>query len=171
MNHFSSCDSPTSLTSTASSHLHLSDLAIPEEGEEPWSKAMPPLGTYQPIRHRLIGNGNQRVAIAIGTTCVPELQTPWETRLGEGWSRCRGHQLRRSPSNLLAAWHQVVPKQARDKLLACTLGSCRHPERHESISDSSSSGGSQKHLGPQEERLEAEDVNCVMKYLKKAEVD
>uniref|UniRef100_A0A8C2H325 Myosin motor domain-containing protein n=1 Tax=Cyprinus carpio TaxID=7962 RepID=A0A8C2H325_CYPCA len=181
MNRFSSCDSLASVTSTASSRRHLSNLAIPEEGEEePRSKAMPP----QPIRHQLIGGlvtetresqlgseplvfqnrrllGNQdkeRAGVDAGDTSSDILPA---IRRAQSTSSLASSRSRTGERRALSVhFGELPPSRA---------------SRRESDSDSSSSGGSQKRRGPQEERLEAEgseDVNSVMKkYLKKAEVD
>uniref|UniRef100_A0A8C1NEU0 Myosin XVIIIB n=1 Tax=Cyprinus carpio TaxID=7962 RepID=A0A8C1NEU0_CYPCA len=181
MNRFSSCDSLASVTSTASSRRHLSNLAIPEEGEEePRSKAMPP----QPIRHQLIGGlvtetresqlgseplvfqnrrllGNQdkeRAGVDAGDTSSDILPA---IRRAQSTSSLASSRSRTGERRALSVHFSELPPS--------------RASRRESDSDSSSSGGSQKRRGPQEERLEAEgseDVNSVMKkYLKKAEVD
>ncbi|XP_016132795.1 unconventional myosin-XVIIIb-like [Sinocyclocheilus grahami] len=185
MNRFSSCDSLASVTSTASSRRHLSNLSIPEEGEEePRSKAMPPLGSYQPIRHRLLGGlvaetgesqlgseplvfqnrrllGNQdkdRARVDAGDTSSDILPA---IRRAQSTSSLASNGSRTGQRRALSVHFGELPLS--------------RASRRESDSDSSSSGGSQKRRGPQEERLEAEgseDVNSVMKkYLKKAEVD
>ncbi|KAF4108561.1 unconventional myosin-XVIIIb-like isoform X3 [Onychostoma macrolepis] len=182
INRFSSCDSLASVTSTASSRRHLSNLAIPEEGEEePSSKAMPPLGTYQPIRRRGL----------VAETGEPQLGSEplvFQNRrlLGNQDKERAGVDAGDTSSDILPAIRRAQStsslassgsRTGQRRALSVHFGELppSRASRRESDSDSSSSGGSQKRRGPQGERLEAEgseDVNSVMKkYLKKAEVD
>ncbi|XP_036450276.1 unconventional myosin-XVIIIb-like isoform X2 [Colossoma macropomum] len=179
MSRFSSCDS---ITSTGS-RRHLSKLSIPEEGEEePCIKTLSTLGSYQPIRRRLLGGlvaeggeaqlgtepivfqsrrllGNPDSDKDMGDTnsdVVPAIRRAQSTSSLAG-SSSRGGQRRA----LSVHFGELPPSRA---------------SRRDSDSDSSGSGGSQQRRGPQGERLEAEgsegDVNSVMKkYLRKAEVD
>ncbi|XP_072515670.1 unconventional myosin-XVIIIb-like [Salminus brasiliensis] len=174
MNRFSSCDS----ISSTGSPRHLSNLSIPEEGdEEPSIKA-----SYQPVRRRLLGGlvaeggeaklgteplvfQNRRLLCNPDTEkdtgdtnsdIVPAIRRAQSTSSLAG-SSSRGGQRRA----LSVHFGELPPSRA---------------SRRDSDSDSSSSGGSQQRRGPQGERLEAEgsegDVNSVMrKYLRKAEVD
>uniref|UniRef100_A0A672RB50 Unconventional myosin-XVIIIb-like n=1 Tax=Sinocyclocheilus grahami TaxID=75366 RepID=A0A672RB50_SINGR len=185
MNRFSSCDSLASVTSTASSRRHLSNLAIPEEGEEePSSKAMPPLGTYQPIRHRLLGG----LVAETGESQLGLEPLVFQNRrlLGNQDKERARVDARDTSSDILPAIRRAQStsslassssRTGQRRALSVHFGELppSRASRRESDSDSSSSGGSQKRRGPQGERLEAEgseDVNSVMKkYLKKAEVD
>lgn len=185
MNRFSSCDSLSSVTSSASSRRHLSNLSIPEEGEEePNSKAMPPLGSYQPIRRRLLGG----LVAETGESQLGAEPLVFQNRRLHGNQNKEGTgvdagdtgldilpAIRRaqSTSSLASSGSRTGQRRA----LSVHFGELppSRASRRESDSDSSSSGGSQQRRRPQEERLEAEgseDVNSVMKkYLKKAEVD
>uniref|UniRef100_A0A671LSV4 Unconventional myosin-XVIIIb-like n=1 Tax=Sinocyclocheilus anshuiensis TaxID=1608454 RepID=A0A671LSV4_9TELE len=185
MNRFSSCDSLASVTSTASSRRHLSNLSIPEEGEEePRSKAMPPLGPYQPIRRRLLGG----LVAETGESQLGSEPLVFQNRrlLGNQDKERAGVDAGDTSSDILPAIRRARStsslassgsRTGQRRALSVHFGELppSRASRRESDSDSSSSGGSQKHRGPQEERLEAEgseDVNSVMKkYLKKAEVD
>ncbi|XP_043087441.1 unconventional myosin-XVIIIb-like [Puntigrus tetrazona] len=185
MNRFSSCDSLASVTSTASSRRHLSNLAIPEEGEEePSSKAMPPLGTYQPIRRRLLGG----LVAETGESQLGSEPLVFQNRrlLGNQDKERAGVDAGDASSDILPAIRRAQStsslassssRTGQRRALSVHFGELppSRASRRESDSDSSSSGGSQKRRGPQGERLEAEgseDVNSVMKkYLKKAEVD
>ncbi|XP_067289283.1 unconventional myosin-XVIIIb-like isoform X2 [Pseudorasbora parva] len=182
MNRFSSCESLGSVTSTSNSRHHLSSLAIPEEGEEePNSKAMPRLGSYQPNRHRLLGGlvaetgESQLGAEPLVFQNRRFLGNQDKERAGDDASSDILPAIRRaqSTSSLASSGSRTGQKRA----LSVHFGELppSRASRRESDSDSSSSGGSQQRRGPQGERLEAEgseDVNSVMKkYLKKAEVD
>ncbi|XP_016431831.1 unconventional myosin-XVIIIb-like [Sinocyclocheilus rhinocerous] len=185
MNRFSSCDSLASVTSTASSRRHLSNLSIPEEGEEePRSKAMPPLGSYQPIRRRLLGG----LVAETGESQLGSEPLVFQNRrlLGNQDKERAGVDAGDTSSDILPAIRRAQStsslassgsRTGQRRALSVHFGELppSRASRRESDSDSSSSGGSQKRRGPQEERLEAEgseDVNSVMKkYLKKAEVD
>ncbi|KAL1266200.1 hypothetical protein QQF64_001875 [Cirrhinus molitorella] len=184
MNRFSSCDSLASVTSTASSRHHLSNLAIPEEGEEePISKAMPPLG-YQPTRRRLLGG----LVAETGESQLGSEPLVFQNRklLGNQDKERAGVDAGDASSDILPAIRRAQStsslassgsRTGQRRALSVHFGELppSRASRRESDSDSSSSGGSQKRRGPQGERLEAEgseDVNSVMKkYLKKAEVD
>lgn len=180
INRFSSCDSLTSVTSTTSSRRHLSNLAIPEEGEEePSSKA-----TYQPIRRRLLGG---LVAETGESQLGSEPLVFQNRRLIRNQDKERaGVDAGDTSSDILPAIRRAQStsslassgsRTGQRRALSVHFGELppSRASRRESDSDSSSSGGSQKRRGPQGERLEAEgseDVNSVMKkYLKKAEVD
>ncbi|XP_056117414.1 unconventional myosin-XVIIIb-like isoform X3 [Rhinichthys klamathensis goyatoka] len=183
MNRFSSCDSLASVTSTSSSRRHLSNLAIPEEGEEePSSKAMPPLGPYQPIRHRLLGG----LVAETGESQFGAEPLVFQNRRLIGNQERAGVNAGDTSSDILPAIRRAQStsslassgsRTGQRRALSVHFGELppSRASRRESDSDSSSSGGSQKRRGPQGERLEAEgseDVNSVMKkYLKKAEVD
>ncbi|XP_039533240.1 unconventional myosin-XVIIIb-like [Pimephales promelas] len=183
MNRFSSCDSLASVTSTSSSRRHLSNLAIPEEGEEePSSKAMPPLGSYQPIRHRLLGG----LVAETGESHFGAEPLVFQNRRLMGNQERAGVDAGDTSSDILPAIRRAQStsslassgsRTGQRRALSVHFGELppSRASRRESDSDSSSSGGSQKRRGPQGERLEAEgseDVNSVMKkYLKKAEVD
>lgn len=183
MNRFSSCDSLASVTSTSSSRRHLSNLAIPEEGEEdPSSKAMPPLGSYQPIRHRLLGG----LVAETGESQFGAEPLVFQNRRLIGNQERAGVDAGDTSSDILPAIRRAQStsslasngsRTGQRRALSVHFGELppSRASRRESDSDSSSSGGSQKRRGPQGERLEAEgseDVNSVMKkYLKKAEVD
>uniref|UniRef100_A0A673M018 Unconventional myosin-XVIIIb-like n=1 Tax=Sinocyclocheilus rhinocerous TaxID=307959 RepID=A0A673M018_9TELE len=185
MNRFSSCDSLASVTSTASSRRHLSNLSIPEEGEEePRSKAIPPLGSYQPIRRRLLGG----LVAETGESQLGSEPLVFQNRrlLGNQDKERAGVDAGDTSSDILPAIRRAQStsslassgsRTGQRRALSVHFGELppSRASRRESDSDSSSSGGSQKRRGPQEERLEAEgseDVNSVMKkYLKKAEVD
>ncbi len=182
---FSSCDSLASVTSTTSSRRHLSNLAIPEEGEEePSSKAMPPLGTYQPIRRRLLGG----LVTETGESQLGSESLVFQNRrlLGNQDKERAGVDAGDTSSDILPAIRRAQStsslassssRASQRRALSVHFGELppSRASRRESDSDSSSSGGSQKRRGPQGERLEAEgseDVNSVMKkYLKKTEVD
>ncbi|XP_026130318.1 unconventional myosin-XVIIIb-like isoform X1 [Carassius auratus] len=185
MNRFSSCDSLASVTSTTSSRRHLSNLAIPEEGEEePSSKAMPPLGTYQPIRRRLLGGlvaetgesqlGNEPLVFQNRRLLGNQDKERDVVDAGDTGSDILPAIRRAQSTSSLAS---SSSRTGQRRALSVHFGELppSRASRRESDSDSSSSGGSQKRRGPQGERLEAEgseDVNSVMKkYLKKAEVD
>ncbi|XP_017549245.1 unconventional myosin-XVIIIb isoform X1 [Pygocentrus nattereri] len=180
---FSSCDSITSTVSSTGPRRHLSNLSIPEEGEEePCIKTLSTSGSYQPNRRRLLGGlvaeggeaqlgtepmvfqsrrflGNPDSDKDMGDTnsdIVPAIRRAQSTSSLAG-SSSRGGQRRA----LSVHFGELPPSRA---------------SRRGSDSDSSGSGGSQQRRGPQGERLEAEgsegDVNSVMKkYLRKAEVD
>lgn len=183
MNRFGSCDSLASVTSTSSSRRHLSNLAIPEEGEEePRSKAMPPLGSYQPIRHRLLGG----LVAETGESQFGAEPLVFQNRRLIGNLENAGVDAGDTSSDILPAIRRAQStsslassgsRTGQRRALSVHFGELppSRASRRESDSDSSSSGGSQKRRGPQGERLEAEgseDVNSVMKkYLKKAEVD
>ncbi|XP_073686333.1 unconventional myosin-XVIIIb-like [Garra rufa] len=184
MNRFSSCDSLASVTSTASSRRHLSNLAIPEEGEEELSsKAMPPLG-YQPMRRRLLGG----LVAETGESQLGTEPLVFQNRrlLGNQDKERAGVDDGDTGSDILPAIRRAQStsslassgsRTGQRRALSVHFGELppSRASRRESDSDSSSSDGSQKRRGPQGERLEAEgseDVNSVMKkYLKKAEVD
>uniref|UniRef100_A0A8C1GU29 Myosin motor domain-containing protein n=1 Tax=Cyprinus carpio TaxID=7962 RepID=A0A8C1GU29_CYPCA len=185
MNRFSSCDSLASVTSTASSRRHLSNLAIPEEGEEePSSKAMPPLGTYQPVQRRLLGGlvaetgesqlGSEPLVFQNRRLVGNQDKERSEVDAGDTSSDILPAIRRAQSTSSLAS---SSSRTGQRRALSVHFGELppSRASRRESDSDSSSSGGSQKRRGPQGERLEAEgseDVNSVMKkYLKKAEVD
>lgn len=179
---FGSCDSLASVTSAASSRRHLSNLAIPEEGEEELgTKGLPPPGSYQSYRRRLLGG----LAAEGGESPLGAEPLVFQNR------RLAGNQdktidtgdansdflpaIRRAQSTSSLA--SSGSRGGQRRALSVHFGELPPPRssRKESDSDSSSSGGSQKRRGPQGERLEAEgseDVNSVMKkYLKKAEVN
>ncbi|ROL54073.1 Unconventional myosin-XVIIIb [Anabarilius grahami] len=185
INRFSSCDSLASVTSTASSRRHLSNLAIPEEGEEePSSKAMPPLGSYQPIRRRLLGG----LVAETGESQLGAEPLVFQNRrlLGNQDKEKAGVDEGETSLDILPAIRRAQStsslassgsRTGQRRALSVHFGELppSRASRRESDSDSSSSGGSQQRRGPQGERLEAEgseDVSSVMKkYLKKAEVD
>ncbi|XP_051973250.1 unconventional myosin-XVIIIb-like isoform X1 [Xyrauchen texanus] len=182
---YSSCDSLTSVTSTASSRRHLSSLAIPEESEEePSMKALPPVGSYQPIHRRLLGGlvaegGESKLgAEPLVFQNRRHLGNQDKGRAGDDVGDANLDFLpaiRRAPSTSSLA--SCSSRGGQRRALSVHFGELPPSRlaRRESDSDSSSSGGSQQRRGPQGERLEAEgseDVNSVMKkYLKKAEVD
>ncbi|XP_030625348.1 unconventional myosin-XVIIIb [Chanos chanos] len=184
MTRFSSCDSLTSVSSSASPRHHISNPSIPEESEEEHSTKTTAIAC-QPIRRRLLGGlvaeggesqlggeplvfqnrrllGNQEVDQGRGETgdvnsdILPAIRRAQSTSSLSGNGSLRGGTRRA----LSVHFGELPPSRA---------------SRRESDTDSSSSGGSQRR-GPQGERLEAEgsegDVNSVMKkYLRKAEVD
>ncbi|KAL0183062.1 hypothetical protein M9458_022437 [Cirrhinus mrigala] len=182
INRFSSCDSLASVTSTASSRRQLSNLAIPEEGEEePSSKSMPPLG-YQPMRRRLLGG----LVTESGESQLGLEPLVFQNRRLLGNQDKERADAEETSSDILPAIRRAQStsslassssRTGQRRALSVHFGELppSRASRRESDSDSSSSGGSQKRRGPQGERLEAEgseDVNSVMKkYLKKAEVD
>ncbi|XP_066507177.1 unconventional myosin-XVIIIb-like [Hoplias malabaricus] len=183
LNRFSSCDSITSTLSSTGPRRHLADISIPEEGEEvPSIRTSSSLGTYQPIRRRLLGGlvaeggeaqlgteplvfqsrrllGNLDTDKDMGDTnsdIVPAIRRAQSTS-SLASSSSRGGQRRA----LSVHFGELPPSRA---------------SRRDSDSDSSGSGGSQQRCRHRGERLEAEgsegDVNSVMKkYLRKAEVD
>nr|XP_055063633.1 unconventional myosin-XVIIIb-like isoform X1 [Misgurnus anguillicaudatus]XP_055063634.1 unconventional myosin-XVIIIb-like isoform X1 [Misgurnus anguillicaudatus] len=184
MSRFSSCDSLASVSSAASSRRHLSNLAIPEEGEEELStKALSSLGPYQPIRRRMHGSivaeGGES---QLGTEPMVFQNRRLFNAQDKGWA---GDDADDNNSDILPAIRRAQSTSSlastgsrggQRRALSVHFGELpTSRSRRESDSDSSGSSGSQKRRGPQGERLEAEgseDVNSVMKkYLKKAEVD
>lgn len=181
LSRFGSCDSLASVTSAASSRRHVSNLAIPEEGEELGTKAPPLPGSYQSYRRRMLGG----LAAEGGESSLGAEPLVFQNRrlvgtqdkmsdAGDGNSDILPAIRRAQSTSSLAS---SGSRGGQRRALSVHFGELPPPRssRKESDSDSSSSGGSQKRRGPQGERLEAEgseDVNSVMKkYLKKAEVD
>ncbi|KAI7793466.1 putative unconventional myosin-XVIIIb, partial [Triplophysa rosa] len=182
LSRFGSCDSLASVTSAASSRRHLSNLAIPEEGEEELgTKAPPPPSSYQSYRRRMLGG----LAAEGGESPLGAEPLVFQNRRLAG-SQDKAMDTGDANSDFLPAIRRAQSTSSlassgsrggQRRALSVHFGELPPPRssRKESDSDSSSSGGSQKRRGPQGERLEAEgseDVNSVMKkYLKKAEVD
>ncbi|XP_062870725.1 unconventional myosin-XVIIIb-like isoform X2 [Trichomycterus rosablanca] len=182
INRFSSCDSLTSAVSSTGPRQQLSNLSIPEEGnEEPGSRTLPAVGSYR--RRILKGVAEGGGEALLGTEslvfqnrhfpCNPEAD---KERVSSDSNLDIVPAIRRSQS--VSSLVSSSSRGGQRRTLSVHFGELP-PSRasfRDSDSDSSSSGGSQQKHGPQGERLEAEgsegDITSVMKkYLRKAEVD